>query len=168
MLGRGRHARRAVPHRLLSPVLALAGLLLVAASLLQLAPGLNVWRQASAASDVLASPTEGPGPVGAAGDELVVEEPIVTTGSPSELQPTSPAVEEATSPAPVADNARAPLASSEGAIPAPVSVSIPSIGVQTKLIKLGLNADRSLQVPKTILWRAGTPRAARRATLHLR
>lgn len=148
MLGRGRHVRRAVPHPLLSPVLALAGLLLVAASLLQLAPGLNVWRQASAASDVLASPTEGPGPVGVAGDELVDEEPIVTTGSPSELQPTSPAVEEATSPAPVADNARAPLASSEGAIPAPVSVSIPSIGVQTKLIKLGLNADRSLQVPK--------------------
>ena len=34
-------------------------------------------------------------------------------------------------------------------IAAPASVEVPSIGVQSKLIKLGLNADRSLQVPQS-------------------
>lgn len=147
---KARHAQRASLHRRLSPALVLVGLLLLVGSVPQLAPGLDTWRQASATSNALTSPMEGLGPARTAGDEYVVEDPVIAAAPLGEDQNASPVVEETVSPGPIAwSDATGQVGISEDTVPAPVSVSIPSIGVETKLIKLGLNADRSLQVPRS-------------------
>jgi LPXTG-site transpeptidase (sortase) family protein len=56
--------------------------------------------------------------------------------------------------------ATAPLLA-PAAVAVPVSLSIPAIGVQTRLVRLGLAADGTLQVPSTTAvagWYTGSPR----------
>jgi sortase (surface protein transpeptidase) len=56
--------------------------------------------------------------------------------------------------------AAAPRPKDTGIVAAPVSLAIPSIGVQTKLVRLGLTAAGALQVPPTAAvagWYTGSP-----------
>ena len=64
-------------------------------------------------------------------------------------------------PAPSGSAAPAPGPSPAPAAPAPVSLTIPAIGVHTKLIRLGLTAKGTLQVPTVTSvagWYTGSPR----------
>ena len=63
--------------------------------------------------------------------------------------------------APSGSAAPAPDASPAPAVPAPVSLTIPAIGVHTKLIRLGITAQGTLQVPTSTTvagWYTGSPR----------
>ena len=64
-------------------------------------------------------------------------------------------------PAPSGSAAPAPGSSPAPAAPAPVSLTIPAIGVHTKLIRLGITAQGTLQVPTVTSvagWYTGSPR----------
>ena len=64
-------------------------------------------------------------------------------------------------PAPTGPIVAAPQSAAPRPVAAPVSLTIPLIGVTTKLIKLGLTSDGSLQVPATTSvagWYTGSPR----------
>ncbi len=64
-------------------------------------------------------------------------------------------------PAPAGTAAPAPDPSPAAAAPAPVSLTIPAIGVHTRLIRLGITAQRTLQVPTSTTvagWYTGSPR----------
>ncbi len=63
--------------------------------------------------------------------------------------------------APSGSAAPAPDSSPAPAAPAPVSLTIPAIGVHTRLIRLGITAQGTLQVPTTTSvagWYTGSPR----------
>jgi hypothetical protein len=63
--------------------------------------------------------------------------------------------------APSGSAAPAPDASPAAAVPAPVSLTIPAIGVHSKLIRLGITAHGTLQVPTSTTvagWYTGSPR----------
>jgi len=60
-----------------------------------------------------------------------------------------------------APSAPAPDSSPAAAAPAPVSLTIPAIGVHTRLIRLGVTAQGTLQVPTSTTvagWYTGSPR----------
>ncbi len=64
-------------------------------------------------------------------------------------------------PAPTGPIVAAPQSAAPGPVAAPASLTIPLIGVTTKLITLGLTSDGSLQVPVTTSvagWYTGSPR----------
>jgi sortase (surface protein transpeptidase) len=64
-------------------------------------------------------------------------------------------------PAPTGPIVAAPQSAAPRPVAAPVSLTIPLIGVSTKLITLGLTSDGSLQVPATTSvagWYTGSPR----------
>jgi hypothetical protein len=64
-------------------------------------------------------------------------------------------------PAPTAPIAAAPQSPGPGQAARPVSLTIPVIGVSTRLVSLGLAADGSLQVPSSTVvagWYTGSPR----------
>src|ERR1700677_2399320 len=64
-------------------------------------------------------------------------------------------------PAPTGPIVAPPQSAAPRPVAAPVSLTIPLIGVTTKLIKLGLASDGSLQVPPTTSvagWYTGSPR----------
>ncbi len=64
-------------------------------------------------------------------------------------------------PAPTGPIVAAPQSAAPGPVAAPASLTIPLIGVTTKLITLGLTSDGSLQVPATTSvagWYTGSPR----------
>jgi len=64
-------------------------------------------------------------------------------------------------PAPTGPIVAPPQSAAPGPVAAPVSLTIPLIGVTTKLITLGLASDGSLQVPPTTSvagWYTGSPR----------
>ncbi len=64
-------------------------------------------------------------------------------------------------PAPSGSAAPAPGSSPAPAAPPPVSLTIPAIGVHTRLIRLGITAQGTLQVPTTTSvagWYTGSPR----------
>ena len=64
-------------------------------------------------------------------------------------------------PAPTGPIVAAPQSAAPHPVAAPVSLTIPLIGVSTKLITLGLTSDGSLQVPSTTSvagWYTGSPR----------
>ena len=64
-------------------------------------------------------------------------------------------------PAPSGPSAPAPDPSPAAAAPAPVSLTIPAIGVHTRLIRLGITAQGTLQVPTSTTvagWYTGSPR----------
>lgn len=64
-------------------------------------------------------------------------------------------------PAPSGSAAPAPDASPAPAVPVPVSLTIPAIGVRSKLIRLGITAQGTLQVPTSSTvagWYTGSPR----------
>ncbi len=67
----------------------------------------------------------------------------------------------ATVPVPSGSAAPAPDPSPAPAAPAPVSLTIPAIGVHTRLIRLGITAQGTLQVPTSTAvagWYTGSPR----------
>ena len=67
----------------------------------------------------------------------------------------------ATVPVPSGSAAPAPEPSPAQAAPAPVSLTIPAIGVHTRLIRLGITAQGTLQVPASTAvagWYTGSPR----------
>jgi sortase (surface protein transpeptidase) len=84
---------------------------------------------------------------------------IVSGGSGHKLPPTPPSPAAAGPGAPLATHTRAPSPTSSTTsvnpgdthcaptVLAPVDISIPSIGVQSCLLELGLNADRTVQTP---------------------
>ncbi len=64
-------------------------------------------------------------------------------------------------PVPSGSAAPAPESSPAPSVPAPVSLTIPAIGVQTRLIRLGITAQGTLQVPASTAvagWYTGSPR----------
>jgi hypothetical protein len=64
-------------------------------------------------------------------------------------------------PAPTGPIAAVPLAQGAATVAEPVSLTIPSIGVSTSLVHLGLTSDGALQVPPTTAvagWYTGSPR----------
>jgi sortase (surface protein transpeptidase) len=64
-------------------------------------------------------------------------------------------------PAPVGPIAAVPQSQSDEEVPRPVGLTIPSIGVQTSLVELGVTASGALQVPSTTSvagWYTGSPR----------
>ena len=64
-------------------------------------------------------------------------------------------------PVPSGPAAQAPAPDLAAAAPAPVSLTIPAIGVRTRLIRLGITAQGTLQVPRSTTvagWYAGSPR----------
>ncbi len=144
-----RHLRPAKPGRLLPLVAVLAGLVLLTGSAMQLVPVLDQWRQASAsgASAVPSNPV-GFEAAGSAGDEYVVDEPAGAVREPLLTRKSAAATKKPARRA-VSERDNTRKAARNRPVPAPSSVVIPSIGVQSRLIKLGLNADRSLQVPRT-------------------
>lgn len=73
-------------------------------------------------------------------------EPEAARGPTAETPVASSLVAEAKSARPKVSTKRYVPAPS---VPVPASVSILSIGVQTRLVRLGLNADQSLQVPRS-------------------
>ncbi len=143
----GRHLRPAKPSGLLALVAVLAGLVLLIGSSIQLVPVLSQWRQASASgptAGAVSSSPEGFEETGTAGDEYVVDKPVAAS---RELLLTRKSATE--KPGAVEETGKTHRATTNRPVPAPSSVAIPSIGVQSRLIKLGLNADRSLQVPRS-------------------
>ena len=64
-------------------------------------------------------------------------------------------------PAPTGPIVAPPQSAAPAPVASPVSLTIPLIGVKTSLIRLGLQADGALQVPKTTSvagWYTGSPR----------
>ncbi len=145
----GWHSRHAKPGSLLPLVAVLAGLVLLIGSMIQLVPVLDQWRQASASgptAGAVSSSPEGFEETGTAGDEYVVDEPAAAFREPVLTRKPTTATEK---PAAVEETGKTHRATTSRPVPAPSSVAIPSIDVQSRLIKLGLNADRSLQVPRS-------------------
>ncbi len=145
----GWHSRHAKPGSQLPLVAVLAGLVLLIGSMLQLVPVLDQWRQASASgptAGAVSSSPEGFEETGTAGDEYVVDEPAAAFREPVLTRKPTTATEK---PAAVEETGKTHRATTSRPVPAPSSVAIPSIDVQSRLIKLGLNADRSLQVPRS-------------------
>ncbi len=137
------------PGRLLPLVAVLAGLVLLIGSMVQLGPVLD-RRQASGSGPTAGAASSGPQgfeAAGTAGDEYVVAEPIAAFREP--LLARKPATAAERPAAPAKERGETPGDATDRPAPAPSSVTIPSIGVQSRLIKLGLNADRSLQVPRS-------------------
>ena len=148
----GRRLRPAKPGRMLPLVAVLAGLVLLIGSTIQLMPVLDKWHQASASGPTAGAAASNPHGFEAAGtaeDEYLVDEPAAASHEP--LLAREPATGPGQSAPPVTDGrgrTRRATATTTP-VPAPSVVAIPSIGVQSRLIKLGLNADHSLQVPKS-------------------
>lgn len=143
------HSRPAKPGSLLPLVAVLAGLVLLIGSMIQLVPVFDQWRQASASgptAGAASSSPEGFEETGTAADEYVVDEPSVAFREPLLTRKSATATEK---PGAVEEAGKTQRATTDQPVPAPSSVAIPSIGVQSRLIKLGLNADRSLQVPRS-------------------
>lgn len=64
-------------------------------------------------------------------------------------------------PVPIGPIAAVARSGSDGAVPLPVALTIPAIGVQTSLVDLGVTATGALQVPPTTSvagWYTGSPR----------
>ena len=83
---------------------------------------------------------------------------VMLTGHPGQAADREP---KASVPAPSGSAAPAPGSSPAPAAPAPVSLTIPAIGVHTKLIRLGITARGTLQVPAVTSvagWYTGSPR----------
>ncbi len=83
---------------------------------------------------------------------------VMLTGHPGQAADREP---KASVPAPSGSAAPAPGPSPAPAAPAPVSLTIPAIGVHTKLIRLGITAQGTLQVPTVTSvagWYTGSPR----------
>ncbi len=130
---------------------AVAGAVLLTGSLLQLVPVLEPGRGATAFSSTnsgLVADPQGFEGTGTAADEFVVDEPATTAAAEAEpllarKQPvtTARSAHERSDSSASADRKK-PVAK-------PVNVSIPSVGVQTRLIRLGLNPDKTLQVPRS-------------------
>ena len=76
-------------------------------------------------------------------------------------QPVRPAAAVAALPAPTGPIVAPPQSAAPRPAAAPVSLTIPLIGVQTRLVRLGLAADGELQVPSSTSvagWYTGSPR----------
>jgi len=83
---------------------------------------------------------------------------VMLTGHPGQA---ADRATKASVPAPSGSAAPAPGSSPAPAAPAPVSLTIPAIGVHTKLIRLGITAQGTLQVPTVTSvagWYTGSPR----------
>ncbi len=147
----GRHLRPVKPSRLLPLFAVLVGLVLLVGSTIQLVPVLDQWRQTAAsrpASIAVSSSPPGFGAARTAEDQYVVDEPPSASPEPPPVGGSATVTKE--SAAPVAEaRGSTHRAATTRSVPAPSSVAIPSIGVQSRLIKLGLNADRTLQVPRS-------------------
>ena len=142
----GRHRRpRLFSRRALPWCTAALGGVLLTGSLLQLVPIIDERREAAAlstTSGVTADP-QGFEASGSAADEFVADEPAAATVQAEPLlarkQPASTAR---------SDRERADSADRKKPVAKPASVSIPSVGVHSRLIRLGLNQDKTLQVPR--------------------
>src|SRR5580692_8848005 len=76
-------------------------------------------------------------------------------------RPATPIGHFAITPIPKGHYAAAPQAAQGPAVAKPVSLDIPAIGVQTRLIRLGLTSSGAMQVPSTTSvagWYTGSPR----------
>ncbi len=147
----GRRLRPVKPSRLLPLVAVLAGLVLLIGSTIQLVPVLDQWRQASASGPTGSAGSSAPlgfEAAGSAGDEYVVNEPASASREPLRARGSATATEKPAAPL-VEKRGKTRRAATTKPVPAPSSVAVPDIGVQSRLIKLGLNADRSLQVPRS-------------------
>ena len=85
---------------------------------------------------------------------------LLLTRHPAPVKPPPP-LGVATLPAPAATLAAQPRSASPPPAARPVSLTIPLIGVKTQLVKLGLTADGTLQVPSSTTvagWYIGAPR----------
>ncbi len=83
---------------------------------------------------------------------------VMLTGHPGLAADRAP---RETVPVPSGSAAPAPDPSPAQAAPAPVSLTIPAIGVHTRLIRLGITAQGTLQVPASTAvagWYTGSPR----------
>jgi sortase (surface protein transpeptidase) len=83
---------------------------------------------------------------------------VMLTGHPGQA---ADRATKASVPAPSGSAAPAPGSSPAPAAPAPVSLTIPAIGVHTRLIRLGITAKGTLQVPTVTSvagWYTGSPR----------
>ncbi len=147
---RGRPTR---PGRLLPLVAVLAGLVLLVGSLFQLVPVLHPSRQGSAFSSgarAFSSDPQGFEAAGTAGDEYVVDEPAAAVPAREPLLARSSAREgKAAAGAVVPERSKSRQSATNAQVAAPASMAIPSISVEARLIRVGLNPDRSLQVPRS-------------------
>lgn len=107
----------------------------VAAAVLVLVIGLQIRQSAPQAPSTTAQ---------AATQESAVRR-MSASGSPASTDPAHPSSSGAPSP----HTSTSSIPSPRGGLPAsgPVSVSIPAIGVQSRLIELGLNKDGTIEVP---------------------
>ncbi len=144
----GRHLRPQPPGRVLPWGTAAVGVVLLIGSLLQLVPILEPRRDAAALSSSSPADPYGFEAAGTAGEEFVVEEPAITPagrGEPLLARKQSANTVRSTqerSESQAAAHRKKPVAK-------PASVSIPSVGVESRLIRLGLNPDKTLQVPRS-------------------
>ena len=141
----GRHRRpRSSFRRLLPWCTAALGAVLFTGSMVQLVPIIDERRDAVALSSTTSAvPVDPRGfePDGIAADDFVVDESAGSAVEPLLARKQPPR----TAGGRRSDDA-APTARTRRAKPA--SVSIPSIGVGTRLVRLGLNPDKTLQVPR--------------------
>lgn len=147
-----RHGRPNLPSRLVPVVGVLAGLVLLVSSLFQLSPVLHPWWQASAFSSgasVYSSNPQGLEAAGTAEDEYVVDASAAAAPAREPLLARSSARSKGTAEGTsLRGRPKSSQPPTDPQVAAPASLAIPSIGVDTRLIRLGLNPDKSLQVPR--------------------